>query len=171
MVSMTDRRRQAVTGLIPPQVDEALIRQTWPSVAASSGIARLGQALTRTIVLAPLGWVIMAVPYFVKVLPGMARRYTLTNRRVMIQRGIKPSPTAEVALADIDEVRIMTGSYSEFFRAATLEIISKDRVALTLPGVPEPESFRQSVLNACLAWVPGKATKVPFIPASAGKQK
>ena len=27
-----------------------------------------------------------------KILPYIARRYTLTNRRIMIQRGLKPVP-------------------------------------------------------------------------------
>jgi hypothetical protein len=164
MIAMTDRRKQAITGLVPPQVDEALIRQTFPSVAAFPGIARLGRML------GPIGWILMALPYFLKVLPGTARRYTLTNRRIMIQHGIKPRPHDEVALADIDEVRIQDGSYDAFFRAGTLEIIAKGKVALALPGVPEPQSFRESIVNACMAWVPGKAAKMPFIPASAAKQ-
>ncbi len=169
MALTTDRRRQAITGLIPPQLDEALIRQVWPSVAASSGIASLGQLLTKTIILAPLGWIIMALPYFLKVLPGMARRYTLTNRRVMIQRGIKPTPVDQVALSEIDDVRIREGSFNPFFRAATLEIFSKGNMALTLPGVPEPESFRQSIINACKAWVPGQSFGEVFISASEKK--
>jgi Bacterial PH domain len=169
MKATIDRCSQAISGLVPPQLGEALIRQTFPSVAASPGIARLGQALTRTIVFAPLGWLIMAVPYFTKVLPGLARRYTLTNRRLMIQRGIKPSPVDEIALTDIDDVRIEEGSYNAFFRAATLEVLVKGKVTLRLPGVPEPEAFRQSILDACMAWIPSKATKVPFIPASSAK--
>ncbi|HLN30713.1 MAG TPA: PH domain-containing protein [Gemmataceae bacterium] len=169
MALMTDRRNQAVTGLTPPQLDEARIRVVWPSVAAHTGIATLGRALTRTIVLAPLAWLIMALPYFMKVLPGMARRYTLTNRRLMVQHGWKLTPAQEVALADIDDVRIVEDANSDFFRAATLEILSKGRVALRLRGVPNPGSFREAILNATKAWVPGKADTGHFIPASASK--
>ncbi len=169
MELMTDRRNQAVTGLTPPQSDEARIRVVWPSVAAHSGVASLGRALTRTIVLAPLAWLIMALPYFMKVLPGMERRYTLTNRRLMIQKGWKLTPAQEVPLEDIEDVRVVEDANSPFFRSATLEIIAKGQVAMRLPGVPGPQSFRHAILNTTKAWVPGRATTGDFIPASASK--
>ena len=165
---MTDVRKQAIAGVVPPDVDEAQIREARPSVARSPGLAGLGRALTRTIVLAPLAWALMALSYFGKVLPFAARRYTLTNRRLMVRHGLKGKPGQQVNLGDIDEVRVKTDANSDFFRAADLEIISKGAVALTLRGVPEPEGFRQAILNACNAWVPGR-NRGPFIPASAAK--
>lgn len=161
---MNDVRQQAVSGVVPPQVAEALIRVAWPSVAATP-VAALGRVLTRTIVLAPLAWLMMAPFYFLKILPFLAKRYTLTNRRLMIQRGLKPSASAEIKLHDIDDVKLVTDANSQFFRAATLEILSNGRVAMSLPGVPEADSFRQAILNACKAWAPGKI-KGPFISAS-----
>jgi len=169
MSTMTDRRKQAITGVVPPQLDEAVIRVVWPSVATVPAIAGLGRSLIRSIVLAPLGWLLLAPFYFRKILPGLARRYTLTNRRLMIQKGLRRKPIEEVALIDIDDVRIQEDSNSPFFRAATLEIVAKDRVVMTLPGVPGPESFRHAIRNALKAWVPGKAATGEFIPASASK--
>src|SRR5262249_38074667 len=157
-----------ITGVVPPEVDEARIREAWPSVARSPGMASLGRVLTRTIALAPLAWGIMALGYFGKLLPFVARRYTLTNRRLMVLHGLKGKPGQQVKLADIDEVRVKTDANSDFFRAADLEIVSNGQVAMTLRGVPEPEGFRQAVLNACNAWVPGRK-RGPFIPASAAK--
>ena len=163
--------RQAVAGLTAPQTSEALIRETWPTVVdANAGAAALGKKLINSIVLAPLGWLLMAPLYFKKILPYFARRYTLTNRRIMIQRGLKPKPAQEVALADIDDVRLVPGSFDQFFETGTLEVVAKGQVALTLTGVPEPESFRWAIVNACAAWVPGKSKIVgAFIPASATK--
>jgi hypothetical protein len=163
---MIDSRKQVITGLVPPQQGEARIREVWPSVTAHPAVARLGQALTRTIILAPLAWLLMAPFYFVKILPGLARRYTLTNQRVMIRRGMKATPTLAVALADIDDVRLRQDGSSAFFRSGDLDIVSQGKVVLTLPGVPEPESLRQSIMQAVKAWVPGKATG-PFVPAKA----
>jgi Bacterial PH domain len=165
---MTDVRKQVIAGLVPPEVDEARIRETWPSVARSPGMASLGRVLTGTIVLAPLAWLIMALGYFGKLLPFAARRYTLTNRRLMIRRGLKGKPGQEVALGEIDDVRVKTDANSDFFRAADLEILANGQVVMTLRGVPEPEGFRQAILNACNAWVPGRK-RGPFIPASAAK--
>jgi hypothetical protein len=163
--------RQAVAGLTPPQVGEAVIREAWPTVLnASPAAAALGQKLIRSVFLAPLGWLLLAPLYFKKIMPFLARRYTITNRRVMIRRGLKPSPTHEVALADIEDVRLAAGSLDEFYKSGTLEVIAKGQVALTLTGVPEPEGFRRALLNACAAWVPGKGKIVgAFIPASATK--
>ena len=159
-------RKQAVTGVMPPSVEEAVIRETWPSVARAAGIAGLGRALTRTVVLAPLAWLLMAPFYFSKVLPFLACRYTLTNRRLMIRRGWKARPTHQIALNEIDDIQIVKDANSDFFRAATVDVYSGGKVALKLPGTPEPESFVNAVINACRAWAPGKM-KAPFIPASA----
>jgi hypothetical protein len=170
MPSMTDVRRQAVAGVVPPQLDEALIRETWPSVATVPAVASAARLLMQSRIGAPLGWLMLAPIYFKKLLAvgpglgGLAVRYTLTNRRVMIQHGLKPRPTKEVALADIDDVRIVKDSNSDFYGQATLEILSKDQVKLTLPGVKGPESFRHAIHNAVKAWVPGKA-KGAFVPA------
>jgi hypothetical protein len=163
---MPDVRSQAVTGLVPPQQGEARIRERWPSVVRFGAVAGLGRALQRTILLAPLAWVLMAPFYFSKVLPFFARRYRLTNRRVVILGGWSGKEVQSVALKDIDDVRVQTDANSDFYRAGTVEIISNGQVALTLPGTPEPESYRLSILNARNAWVPEKAKTLPFIPAS-----
>lgn len=149
---MYELRQQAVTGVVPPQLGEALIREVFPSVAAHPAVASLGRVLTRTIVGAPLGWLTMLFFYFIKVAPFVATRYTLTNRRLMMRKGLKPHPVQEVPLAAIDDVRIQRDANSDFFRAANLEIICQGKVVLTLRGVPEPESFRHSILDAAAAW-------------------
>ncbi|HZY87247.1 MAG TPA: PH domain-containing protein [Gemmataceae bacterium] len=161
--------RQAVTGVMPPQLGEAQVREAWPTVLeAQSGLARLAHTLIKTIVLAPLGWLLLLPLFGKRLLPFLSKRYTLTNRRLMVQRGLKPSPAQEVALSDIDEVRLVEDSFDRFYLSGTLEIISKGQVVMTLTGVPEPEGFRHAVVNAVKAWVPGKATG-PFQPASAVK--
>ncbi len=158
-----------VTGVMPPQLGEAIIREVRPSlVEGSAGIATLAEKLIRSIVLAPLGFLLLAPLFARKLLPFFPKRYTLTNQRITIKRGLKPREVQSVSLADIDEVRFDHGSYNPFYRAGTLEIISHGEVRLRLPGVPAPEAFRLAIINACGAWVPGKAkTFQPFVPASA----
>jgi hypothetical protein len=158
--------QQAVTGVTPPQLGEAKIREVWPTVVGISHPASsLAKWLIRTVFLAPLGWLLLAPLFARKFAPFLARRYTLTNRRLMIQRGIKPHPSKEIALADIDDVRLDPASFDAFYLSGTLEVISKGQVALKLIGVPEPEGFRHAIVNAYKAWVPGKATG-PFQSAS-----
>src|SRR5437879_556438 len=98
---MPDAVAQVVTGVMPPELGEAKIREAWPSVASHPALASIGRALTRTIVLAPLAWLLMSTAYFGKLLPIFGSRYTVTNRRVMIRKGWKAVPVKEVALADI----------------------------------------------------------------------
>ena len=158
--------RQAVTGLTPPQTGEAIIREIRPSVSAHPAISGLAQKLTGTMLLAPLAWLLLGPLFLMKFMPFVARRYTLTNRRLMIQRGLKPRPIQEVALADIDEVRIAPDSNNAFYRSGTVEILSHGKVVMQLPGVAQPEGFRHAILNAYRAWSPNHAN-LPFIPASA----
>src|SRR2546425_7494578 len=59
--------KQAVTGLVPPKTAEAHLRTAWPSVTdASPGIARFGRSLMKTIVLAPIAWLFVLFPLYVK---------------------------------------------------------------------------------------------------------
>jgi hypothetical protein len=147
---------QPCVGVMPPLLGEAKIREAWPSLASNAGLSSLAARLIKSIVLAPLGWMILAPLFGKKLFPFICRRYSLTNRRVMIQKGLKPVPVEEVALADIDEVRMV--NLNEFFRCGDLELVSKGQVKLKLVAVPEPDSFRAAIINACVAWVPGKAT-------------
>ena len=188
---------QAVTGVMPPELGEARIRETRPSVTGTfGGLAGAAKRLMglpsavagmlpslpiATAVLWPIVWTALALPllpvawllllpgFLWKFMPFLCPRYTLTNRRLMIQRGLKPNPARpahEIALADIDDVRMVPGSFDAFYLSANLEVLSKGEMKLKLPGVREPESFRQAILNAVKAWVPSKATG-PFVPASA----
>jgi len=145
------------------------IRVIWPTVARVPAIANVGKLLNNTIILAPLGWLLMSLVYFSKVLPIVGVRYSLTDRRVAILRGWKGSVSKFVALADIDDVRLDTNSVDQFFRSADLEIIVGGRVELLLKAVPDAESFRHAILDARNAWAPGKAKTLPFRAASSVK--
>lgn len=160
--------RQAVAGLTPPQLAEAMIREVWPTVRGiSSGIAGLSATLMRSVFLAPFGWMLNGLLFGRKFAPVLCQRYTLTNRRLMVQRGWKPAPVQEIALKDIDDVRLIGDSYDAFYRSGDLQVLSSGRDVLKLVGVPEPESFRQAILNAVKAWGGPDKLKGPFIPASA----
>lgn len=160
--------RQAVAGLMPPELAEAMIREVWPSVRGiSAGIAGLSASLMRSIFLAPLGWMLNGLLFGRKLAPAICQRYTLTNRRLMVRRGWKPAPVHEVTLKDIDDVRLIADSYDAFYRSGDLQVLSGGKEVLKLGGVPEPESFRQAILNAVKSWGGPDKLKGPFIPASA----
>lgn len=145
------------------------IREIWPTVARVPAVANLGKLLNNTIVLAPLGWLVMSLVYFGKVLPFLAVRYRLTDKRLMILSGWKGAIKQQVALADIDDVQLDPASIDQFFRSADLKIISGGAVAMTLTAVPDAESFRHAILDSRNACAPGKVKSLPFISAAATK--
>jgi hypothetical protein len=149
-----------------PEQGEAKIRECYPSVARVPAVANLGRLLTRTIILAPLAWLMMSLFYFAKILPIAGRRYTVTNRRLMVRKGWSGKAGEEIPLAEIDEVRVVNDANSDFFRAGNLEIVSKGQVRMTLRGVPEAEAFKRAIETAVTAWVPGRASRIPFVAAS-----
>jgi hypothetical protein len=160
--------RQAVAGLMPPQLGEAMIREVWPTIMdVSSAVASLSRRCMQSMFLAPLGWAFNLLLFGKKFAPIVCKRYTLTNRRLMVQRGWKPAPIHEVALKDIDDVTLEGNSYDAFYRSGHLDVMSGGKVLLKLTCVPEPESFRQAILNAVRAWGGPDKAKGPFLPASA----
>jgi hypothetical protein len=190
---MADMRTQAVMGVIPPEVAEARIAVRWPSVAKYGAPAKLGSTMqefaTRLIrstlhlplllaipafavallvgfAIACLAWLLLAPFFFLRLMPFVAIRYTLTNRRLMIQRGITAQPAQEVALGDITTVRVVPESVQPFYRSGDIEVLSGDRVALTLRAVKEPEQFKHIILNAYLAWGRKAPPREQIQPAS-----
>src|SRR5205085_6773136 len=121
MPALADLRDQAVTGVAPPQLSEAIIRDVWPSVAAYPAAANFARAAYRSMIFAPLGWLALAPIYFKKLLAvapglaGLATRYRLTNRRLIICHGFKPVTVKELPLDQIKDVRLVTDANSEFF--------------------------------------------------------
>jgi hypothetical protein len=161
MSSLARLDSHAVTGVVPPQLQEAMIREVWATAMANTAAATLARKLIRSIVLAPVGWLLLAPLWgkrllgFLPGLSGLTTKYTLTNRRLMIRKGLKPRPVAELPLHEIGEVRIITDTNSEFYVTGALEVRrAEGQVAFTMPGVPEPESFRQAILQARDAWGP-----------------
>jgi Bacterial PH domain len=157
--------------MMTPDTDDrgTRIREVWPSVVRVPAVAALGKLLNNTIVLAPLGWLLMSGVYFGKLLPFIGVRYRLTDKRLMILRGWKGAIRQQVLLKDIDDVVLDPASIDHFFRSADLKIMSGGEVAMTLTAVCDAESFRHMILDARNAWAPGRVKMLPFIPASATK--
>jgi hypothetical protein len=148
-------------------VGEAMIREVRPTLlGVQYAGAALASRLVRTVFLAPLGWLIQGPLFAMKFGPVFSKRYTLTNRRLMVRHGLKAVPKEEVALADIDDVVLDPNRVDPYYLSGDLEVVSGGKVVLRLPAVPEPAGFRHAILNAVKAWVPGKA-KGPWIAASA----
>ena len=152
--------QEIISGVVPPQ-QEAMIREVWATITANQAAATTARKLIQTVFLAPIGWLLIAPLWGLRLLgflPGLSFltvKYTLTNRRLMIRHGMKPKPANEIPLDQIGEIRIVTDANSAFYVTGNLEVLRKDgAVTFTMKGVPEPESFRQAILQARDAWGP-----------------
>ena len=154
--------QQAISGVVPPASAEATIMTVWPSVASTG----LGQALGRVyriregfgpisvgrlVLLAtiPIGLML----YLTMRLPWAIRRYRLTNRRVMIERGVNPRVEQYVDLDRFDAIDVVVSPGQEWYAAGDLVFRRGAIETLRLPGVSRPESFRRVCLEARQAYV------------------
>jgi len=153
---------QSISGVVPPAVAEATVMTVWPSVA-STGLGRaLGRlyriksgfgpvsvgrlALLATI---PLGLFL----YLSMRLPWAIRRYRLTNRRIVIERGINPRVEQYVDLDRFDAIDLLVSPGQEWYAAGDLVFRRGQIETLRLPGVSRPESFRQTCLKVRQSYV------------------
>jgi len=154
--------RSAITGVAPSQLVEVTIRTVWPSTAMFPP----ARALSRLYSIRA-GWgifkvgnlfMLLAIPlalamYFFRLLPWVIRRYTLTNRRLIVQQGIFAKPERWVELDDYDTIEIDVLPGQEWYRAGQLIFRNGDVETFRLAAVPYPDSFRHTCLAARNAFV------------------
>lgn len=146
-----------IAGVVPPEYAEATITTTWPSNAATG----LGRLLGRLYSIRAGVWIftvgnivaLLSIPvalglFFYLLAPGVARRYRLTNRRVLIESGVTLKPLSWVDLTEFDAIVIEVLPGQAWYPAGDL-IFSKGPIeTFRLQGVPRPEGFRNTCLEA-----------------------
>jgi hypothetical protein len=161
MPIMAEVGTQAVAGVTPPQVAEAIVRDAWPGIASNPAAASLARRCYQSVFLAPIGWLVTA-PFLLKrligALPGfsgLVSRYRLTNKRLMRCIGFQPKPVEEVSLDKIKDVRFTTDETAAYFTNGNLEIIGDNgQVLMKLTGIREAESFGHAIRQTAAAWGP-----------------
>ena len=129
----------------------------WPSIA----ITGLGRFLGRryesrlgvgNILTVGNVWKIASIPvalglFFMLSAPGFNRRYRLTNRRLIIEKGIIPGVESSVLLEDFDAIDIEFLPGQEWYPCGEM-IFRKGKIeTFRLSAVPRPESFKQVCLK------------------------
>lgn len=160
--------KQAIAGVVPSESAEAQVMTVWPSIAAfPSGrfLGRLYKIRWPDWYIFRLGnlWALLSIPhalflYFWRVMPRVGLRYTLTNRRVVIEKGWPPAEHASIGLDGFDSIEIDVLPGQEWFAAGDLSFRSGGREVFRLAGVSRPEAFRQTCLKSRLAYVSVKQT-------------
>jgi hypothetical protein len=149
--------KQAITGVVPPGSVEVTSMTTWPSIGSFSlgrtigklcgnrlgwGFFTLGKIMAAVMI--PFGLVAFAW----RLLPFVARRYTLTNQRVVIHRGLSKVEEASIGLDEFDAIEVRVSPGHEFFHAGDVVFKRGSEEVLTLSGVSRPRPFRQVCLTA-----------------------
>ena len=150
--------KQAIAGVTPASVEEADIMTVWPSICAFPSGRFLGRLYTIAwpgVYIFRLGnlLALLSIPhalalYFYRVAPYVGIRYTLTNRRIVVRRGLMGVDDRWVDLDRFDTIEVAVRTGQQWFKAGDL-VFRKDGVeTFLLEGVSRPESFRHVCINA-----------------------
>ncbi len=162
MTSTLPIMKQAIAGVAPPESGETTVMTVWPSIAATGGGKFLGRIylLGRGKSWLPIGAVLafLSIPlvmplYFSMLIPWSMKRYRLTNRRVVIERGLKGTAEQYVDLDRFDTIELIVQPGQAWYPAGDLLFKRGAVETFSLRGVPHPETFRQTCLKARQSFV------------------
>jgi hypothetical protein len=153
---------QSISGVTPPQTAESVVMTAWPSVGgtplgqllgrlyrldAGFGPIRVGRlALLATL---PVGLML----YLGMRLPWAIRRFQVTNRRVTVNRGVRPIVERYCELDRFDSIELVIHPGQEWFDCGDLVFRLGAVETLRLKGVSRPEPFRRICLEVRQSYV------------------
>jgi hypothetical protein len=131
---------------------ETLITTTWPTLGATAlgrlvgrlcGI-RLGHGFFTLGKLMALATIPLSLAVFCwQLMPLICRRYALTSRRVLVQKGLQPSEDRAIGLEEFDAIDVAVLAGQDWLHAGELIFRREGREIFRLSGVTRPEVFKQ----------------------------
>lgn len=149
---------QPIAGVVPSELSEVTCKVVWPTI----GALRAGR-IVGELAAVPIGWgkfftlgkllAVAAIPlslavYAWQLMPFVCRRYTLTNRRIIIRKGLSAVDGRWISLNDFDSIGIEVLPGQAWLHAGDLIFRHGEVEVLRLAGVSRPETFRQVCLTA-----------------------
>lgn len=154
--------KQAIAGVASPDQAETQIMTVWPSIGAIApgrwvgsmcGIrAGFGNVLTIGNMMAAALIPFALLLFFGGLAPGVCRRYTLSNRRVIVRKGLTGVDERWVSLDNFDAIEIKVLPGQEWFPCGEMIFRKGTLETFRISGVPHPESFKQTCLKAQRAY-------------------
>jgi hypothetical protein len=152
---------QPIAGVVPEELREVTVMTVWPSVAKYG----LGQMLGRAyairwpdIYIFRLGnlLALLAIPlslvlFFLRIAPGIGTRYRLTNRRVIVERGLSGTEDKAVDLDRFESIVIEVQPGQAWYDAGDLVFRNGNVETFRLEGVSRPDAFRATCLKSQMA--------------------
>jgi hypothetical protein len=150
-----------IAGVVPAEIKETTIMTVWPS-NARYGLGRLlGSAYAikwPDIYIFRLGNLIalLSIPlalvlFFMRIAPGIGYRYRLTNRRIIVERGLGGVEDKAVDLDRFDSIETVVQPGQAWYDAGDLVFKLGNVETFRLEGVSRPEAFRATCQKANLA--------------------
>ena len=158
--------KNPIAGVTPQQSCEAAVMTVWPSNGAYDWGQWLGTLYANKtgFYIFRLGnlFAVLSIPlamaiYFWRLLPNVGTRYHLTNRRVVVQRGLMAVDEKSIGLGDFDAIQVDVRPGQHWYHAGDLVFRTGESEVLRLPGVSRPEAFRQVCLKSHAACTGVKA--------------
>lgn len=143
--------KQAISGVAPPALQEVTVMAVWPSVAkyslgrihgqlysikAGISVLTVGNLIALASIPAAL------VLYFLRIAPFIGTRYRLTNRRIVVERGLTHTEERSVPLDRFDSVVVDVRPGQEWYDAGDLVFYLGKTETFRLEGVSRPHAFR-----------------------------
>jgi hypothetical protein len=152
---------EPIAGVVPAEIREVTVMTVWPSVAKYG----LGRALGSLFairwpdiyifrvgnLIALLSIPLALVLFFMRIAPGIGTRYRLTNRRIIVERGLTSQEDKAVDLDRFDRVEIDVLPGQAWYHAGDLVFKLGNVETFRLEGVSRPAPFRETCLKSHLA--------------------
>jgi membrane protein YdbS with pleckstrin-like domain len=90
---------------------------------------------------ARLGWRMLAL---------RGNRYTVSNQRIRVERGVFSKTLTEIDVRTIDDITFRQSLFERMFGVGQIAIVSSDpqNARLSLVGVPDPRTVRELIRNS-----------------------
>lgn len=160
---LTSAMNQPITGVTPSELAEVTCKVVWPTIGAT-WVGRLvgrlaavrlglGDFFTLGKLLAVASIPLSVAVFGWQLMPCVCRRYTLTNRRIIIRKGLMGVDGRWISLDEFDSIDIEVLPGQDWLHAGDLAFRHGETEILRLSGVSRPESFRHTCLAARTALV------------------
>jgi hypothetical protein len=160
---------QPISGVVPAELRETTVMTVWPSVA----MYPLGRALGSLFairwpdiyifrlgnLIALLSIPVALVLFFMRIAPGIGTRYRLTNRRIIVERGLSGVLDKAVDLDRFDTILIEVQPGQAWYDAGDLIFKLGNVETFRLEGVSRPAAFRATCLKSHVAHVAVKKAR------------
>jgi hypothetical protein len=150
-----------IAGVVTAELKEVTVMTVWPSVARYGLGRTLGSLfairwpdiyfLRVGNLLALAAIPVALVLYFMRIAPFIGIRYRLTNRRIIVERGLTGVEDKAVDLDRFDTINIEVLPGQAWYDAGDLVFRLGNVETFRLEGVSRPAAFRETCLKSHMA--------------------